>query len=81
MQAIKPTGPPQHRPRVGQYNDRAQTVAAILHASGHAPDVLAYCALRIIAKRCPDLSFDDFVSGAFLAHVMSEAASPDGGHA
>jgi hypothetical protein len=64
-----------------QYNDQAVTVAKLLQASGHTPDVVAYCALRVIAKRLPDLTFDDFVSGSMLAIAMSEAASPDEGHA
>jgi hypothetical protein len=68
--------PPAH-----QYNDHAVTVAKLLTASGHAPDVAFYCTLRLILKRCPDLSFSDFVSAAFLSHLMAEAASPDRGHA
>jgi hypothetical protein len=77
-QAIKAAPALQLRSR--RFSDEAQTVAKLLHASGHTPDLLTFITLRIIAKRLPALSFEDFVSGAMLALTMEEAATAERGH-
>jgi hypothetical protein len=60
--------------RARRFNDQAVTVAAILKASGHEPDVIVFRTLRTIHTRCPNLSFTDFVAGCALALTMVEAS-------
>ena len=61
-------------PRVGRFNDKAIVAAAILKAAGHEPSSIVFDTLRVIHRRCPDLSFKDFVSACALALTMVEAS-------
>jgi hypothetical protein len=47
-------------------------VAAMLKAPDTEPDADTFSMLTVIAKRCPDLTFRDFVSGCAMAMVMTE---------
>jgi hypothetical protein len=66
--------------RARSYNDHAELVGKLLHATGHEPNSTVLDTLRLIHERCPDLLFRDFCAGCALAITLAEAASPDRGH-